>query len=88
VPLDVTDRSAVNAAAQDVADRLGSVDLVFNNAGVQLISPIEDVRFDDWQQIDLNITGVMNVIGLPQPRGSLDVGKQQRHRSSRQSAHA
>src|SRR5258705_8702830 len=76
--LDVTDRSAVNAAAQQVADRLGPVDLVFNNAGVQLISAIEDVRFDDWQrQIDLNITGVMNVIGafVPQLIGSTAQGK-------------
>jgi NADP-dependent 3-hydroxy acid dehydrogenase YdfG len=69
LPLDVTDRTAVNAAAQEVSDRLGSVDLVFNNAGVQLISPIEEVRFDDWQrQIDLNITGVMNVIGAFVPQ--------------------
>lgn len=49
LPLDVTDRSAVTAAAQQVADRLGSVDLVFNNVGVQLISPVEDVRSDEWQ---------------------------------------
>jgi NADP-dependent 3-hydroxy acid dehydrogenase YdfG len=69
VPLDVTDRMAVNAAAQQIADRLGQVDLVFNNAGVQLISPVEDVRFDEWQrQIDLNITGVMNVIGAFVPQ--------------------
>ena len=69
LPLDVTDRVAVNAAAAQVADRLGPVDLVFNNAGVQLISPIEDVRFDDWQrQIDLNVTGVMNVIGAFVPQ--------------------
>src|SRR6478735_8615550 len=62
----------------EVADRLGSVDLVFNNAGVQLISPIEDVRFEDWQrQIDLNITGVMNVIGafVPQLIASAAQGK-------------
>ena len=69
LPLDVTDRSAVNAAAEEVADRLGPVDLVFNNAGVQLISPIDDVKFDDWQrQIDLNITGVMNVIAAFTPQ--------------------
>ena len=76
--LDVTDRPAVNAAAQQVADHLGPVDLVFNNAGVQLISPIDDVRFDDWQhQIDLNITGVMNVIGafVPQLIDSAAQGK-------------
>jgi NADP-dependent 3-hydroxy acid dehydrogenase YdfG len=78
LPLDVTDRAAVNAAAQQVTNTLGPVDLVFNNAGVQLISPIEDVRFDDWQrQIDLNITGVMNVIGafVPQLIDSAESGK-------------
>ncbi|MDX8147258.1 SDR family oxidoreductase [Lentzea sp. BCCO 10_0061] len=64
VPVDVTDREAVHAAARQVADRLGTADLVFNNAGVQLVSPITDLRQDDWQrQIDLNVTGVMNVIG-------------------------
>lgn len=64
LPVDVTDRAAVAAAADRVAAELGLVDLVFNNAGVQLISPIDDLRVDDWQrQIDLNVTGVMNVIG-------------------------
>ncbi|MFI6036054.1 SDR family oxidoreductase [Streptomyces sp. NPDC051315] len=61
--VDVTDRAAVQAAADDVADRYGHADLVFNNAGVQLISGIEELKVDDWQrQIDLNITGLMNVI--------------------------
>jgi NADP-dependent 3-hydroxy acid dehydrogenase YdfG len=64
VPLDVTDRGAVTAAAEQVAEDLGRPDLIFNNAGVQLVSPIEELKVDDWQrQIDLNITGVMNVIG-------------------------
>ena len=59
----VTDRAAVQAAADRVAERYGKADLVFNNAGVQLISGIEDLRVDDWQrQIDLNISGLMNVI--------------------------
>ncbi|NJP97700.1 SDR family oxidoreductase [Nonomuraea sp. FMUSA5-5] len=64
LPVDVTGRESVNDAAAEVAERLGTADLVVNNAGVQLISPITDLRQDDWQrQIDLNITGVMNVIG-------------------------
>jgi NADP-dependent 3-hydroxy acid dehydrogenase YdfG len=77
VPVDVTDREAVQAAAQQVADQLGTADLVFNNAGVQLISPISDLRQDDWQrQIDLNVTGVMNVIGafLPQLTATAEAG--------------
>ncbi|WP_113698528.1 SDR family oxidoreductase [Nonomuraea lactucae] len=64
IAVDVTSREAVGDAAAEVAERLGTADLVVNNAGVQLISPITDLRQDDWQrQIDLNITGVMNVIG-------------------------
>ncbi|MGB3484843.1 MAG: SDR family oxidoreductase [Mycobacterium sp.] len=78
VPLDVTDRDAVLAAARHVSDELGPVDLVFNNAGVQLISAVEDVMFGQWQQqIDLNISGVMNVIGafVPQLIESAAQGK-------------
>lgn len=69
IPLDVTDRDAVHAAADRVSAELGPADLVFANAGVQLISGIEELRVDDWQrQIDLNITGVMNTIGAFVPQ--------------------
>ncbi|MFJ4770766.1 SDR family oxidoreductase [Streptomyces uncialis] len=77
IAVDVTDRDAVIAAAQEIAERHGRADLVFNNAGVQLISGIDELRLDDWQrQIDLNITGVMNVIAafLPHLTGSADRG--------------
>ncbi|MFG1620242.1 SDR family oxidoreductase [Nonomuraea wenchangensis] len=78
LPVDVTDREAVHDAASQVAEQLGRADLVFNNAGVQLISAIDELRLDDWQrQIDLNITGVMNVIGafLPQLSAAAEAGK-------------
>ncbi|OMC40292.1 short-chain dehydrogenase [Mycobacterium sp. GA-1841] len=69
LPVDVTDREAVKAVAEQVDERFGGADLVFANAGVQLISPVEDVKFDEWQrQIDLNVTGVMNVIGAFVPQ--------------------
>ncbi|MDX2701247.1 SDR family oxidoreductase [Streptomyces sp. PA03-6a] len=76
--VDVTDRAAVTEAAQRIARDLGTVDLVFNNAGVQLISGIEELKVDEWQrQIDLNVTGVMNVIAafLPQLTASAAQGK-------------
>lgn len=63
VPTDITDRAAVLAAADRIAVELGAVDLVFANAGVQLISEIGDLAVEDWDaQIDLNIKGVMNTI--------------------------
>jgi NADP-dependent 3-hydroxy acid dehydrogenase YdfG len=63
VPTDVTDRAQVLAAADRVAAELGEVDLVFANAGVQLIASISDLKVEDWDaQIDLNVKGVMNTI--------------------------
>lgn len=66
--VDVTDPAAVDAAAKQIAKELGAVDIVVNNAGVMYPNPIEDVRTEQWnQQIDLNIKGLMNVIGTFMP---------------------
>ncbi|WP_405922575.1 SDR family oxidoreductase [Streptomyces sp. NBC_00035] len=76
--VDVTDRAAVQTVADQVADRFGKADLVFNNAGVQLVSGIEELKVDEWQrQIDLNISGLMNVIAafLPHLTDSTAQGK-------------
>ncbi len=63
LPTDVTDRAAVLAAARRVEDELGPVDLVFANAGVQLIAEITDLAVDDWDtQLNTNVVGVMNTI--------------------------
>lgn len=68
ITVDVTDAAAVQAAAEQVAQQLGAVDLLVNNAGVMLPAPIEELRTDQWQrQIDLNITSLMNVIGAFSP---------------------
>ncbi|WP_416985801.1 SDR family oxidoreductase [Streptomyces sp. T028] len=69
IATDVTDRAAVQAAADRVAAELGGADLVFNNAGVMLPAPVEELATDQWQrQIDLNITGLMNVVGAFVPQ--------------------
>jgi NADP-dependent 3-hydroxy acid dehydrogenase YdfG len=62
--LDVTDRKAVERTAGEIIRKFGRVDIVVNNAGVMLPNPIEEKRVEQWQQqIDLNVTGLMNVIG-------------------------
>ncbi|MEV5510175.1 SDR family oxidoreductase [Streptomyces orinoci] len=67
--VDVTDAAAVRSAADRVAAELGDADLVFNNAGVMLPAPIEQLAVDQWQrQIDINIGGLMNVIGAFTPQ--------------------
>ncbi|GFG65494.1 oxidoreductase [Mycobacterium kubicae] len=63
LPTDVRDRSSVLATAERVAGDLGVVDLVFANAGIQLISSITDLAVDDWDtQVTTNVGGVMNAI--------------------------
>jgi NADP-dependent 3-hydroxy acid dehydrogenase YdfG len=69
ITVDVTDAESVKLAAQQVSEQLGVADLLVNNAGVMLPAPVEDLRTDQWQlQIDLNITGLMNVIGAFTPQ--------------------
>ncbi|MFE1956819.1 SDR family oxidoreductase [Streptomyces sp. NPDC059479] len=66
---DVTEAEEVLSAADQVEAELGSADLLFNNAGVMLPAPIEELRTDQWrQQIDVNITGLMNTIGAFTPQ--------------------
>ncbi|MDX2644702.1 SDR family oxidoreductase [Streptomyces sp. PA03-1a] len=69
IPVDVTDAQAVRAAANKVKNDFGGADLLFNNAGVMLPAPIEELATDQWQQqIDLNITGLMHIIGAFVPQ--------------------
>jgi NAD(P)-dependent dehydrogenase (short-subunit alcohol dehydrogenase family) len=61
VPVDVTDQAAVDALFDSAAERFGSVDIAFNNAG---ISPPEDdlieiTELPAWQRVqDVNLTSV------------------------------
>ena len=69
LPVDVTDAAALRTAADRVAAELGTVDLLFNNAGVMLPAPVEELPVEQWQrQIDLNVTGLMNAIGAFVPQ--------------------
>ncbi|MFD5461728.1 SDR family oxidoreductase [Kitasatospora sp. NPDC127059] len=69
IAADVTDAEALKAVAERVEDEFGGADLLLNNAGVMLPAPIEELATDQWkQQIDLNITGLMNAIGVFTPQ--------------------
>ena len=67
--VDVTDKAALQTAADRVAAELGGADLLFNNAGVMLPAPVVELATDQWQrQIDLNVTGLMNTIAAFAPQ--------------------
>jgi NAD(P)-dependent dehydrogenase (short-subunit alcohol dehydrogenase family) len=58
--LDVADRTAVYAWADQVAKDHGKVNLVFNNAGVALSASVESVTYEDFEWIfGINFWGVV-----------------------------
>ncbi|MHC3470589.1 SDR family oxidoreductase [Streptomyces sp. 7R007] len=64
VVADVTDDASVAAAVERVHAAYGTADLVVNNAGIMLPSPIEAARVDEWRRtIDTNLTGVLRITG-------------------------
>lgn len=68
VPLDVTDRNAVTAFANEAVNRWGRIDVLINNAGVIPLSPLAACKFDEWEtMVDVNIKGVLWGIGAVLP---------------------
>lgn len=62
VPCDVSDSDAVDAAVARVAEQLGGLDIVVNNAGVVGRGGVADLDDEGWQQlIDINLTGPARV---------------------------
>jgi NADP-dependent 3-hydroxy acid dehydrogenase YdfG len=65
---DVTKREDVEALVQFAQKEFRRVDVVVNNAGVMPLSPLEQLKVDEWKQmVDVNIMGVLYGIaaGLP-----------------------
>lgn len=59
--LDVRDREAVQALVDEVAARHGSLDLLFNNAGIALGGATHEMTGAHWDRImDINVRGVVN----------------------------
>lgn len=58
VTLDVTDDDAWEAAAVSATERLGGLDLVVNNAGVEISSLMTEISADQVRrQLDVNVLG-------------------------------
>ncbi|MBF2015143.1 MAG: SDR family oxidoreductase [Rivularia sp. T60_A2020_040] len=66
--VDVTNREDVKAFIHFAKEKFGHVDVIFNNAGVMPLSPLNALKVEEWDNtINVNIHGVLNGIaaGLP-----------------------
>lgn len=59
VACDVTDAESVRNLFQTTRDQLGRIDVLFNNAGINVGGAIEDLSMEDWQAVvNVNLTGM------------------------------
>ena len=59
--LDVTDKNAVYALVEDVAQRHGRLDYMFNNAGILVVGEIRDMAPGQWDRLmAVNVMGVLH----------------------------
>lgn len=61
IALDVTDRRAMEQAAQETLRVFGKIHLLCNNAGVSIFGPMDQATYEDWDWVmGVNVNGVIN----------------------------
>lgn len=65
---DVTRLEDVNGLISHTISTYGKIDVMINNAGVMLLSKLENLLFDQWNiMVDTNLKGLMNGVGAVLP---------------------
>jgi NADP-dependent 3-hydroxy acid dehydrogenase YdfG len=65
---DVRRRQHVEALVTHAVDTYGKLDVLVSNAGIAPISPLDDLRVEDWEaMIDVNVKGVLYGIAAALP---------------------
>jgi NADP-dependent 3-hydroxy acid dehydrogenase YdfG len=65
---DVRRRTDLSDLVRLACERYGKLDVLVNNAGVMPISPLDDLRVQEWEEmIDVNIKGVLYGIAAALP---------------------
>lgn len=65
---DVKKRDDLSSLIKLACDKYGKVDVLINNAGIGPISPLDDLRVEEWEEmIDVNIKGVLYGIAAALP---------------------
>ncbi|NTU25849.1 dihydroanticapsin 7-dehydrogenase [Bacillus tequilensis] len=58
VQTDITDEAACQHAVQSAVDTCGGLDVLINNAGIEIVSPIHEMELSDWNKVlEVNLTG-------------------------------
>lgn len=67
--VDVTRREDLSALVDNAIRDFGRIDVIVNNAGFMAISPIAELRVDEWDRmIDINVKGVLYGVAAALPK--------------------
>jgi gluconate 5-dehydrogenase len=77
-PFDVTDPDAVTAGVEKVENEIGPIDILFNNAGMQHRTPLQDFPLEAWRKIVATNIDSVYLVGqavgrrmIPRGRGKI-----------------
>lgn len=66
--IDVTQRDDLTRFVATARDRFGKLDVLFSNAGIGPLAPLEELKVDEWDaMIDVNLRGVIYGIAAALP---------------------
>lgn len=66
--LDVTRREDAQAFVQAAVAQFGRLDVIVNNAGVMPLSPVAELKVDEWDRmVDVNLKGVLYGVAAALP---------------------
>jgi len=51
IQMDVTGEAEVNAGFEKICRRFGGIDVLVSNAGIQIVSPVDQFKFEDWRKM-------------------------------------
>ncbi len=77
--LDVADERSWDAGVRACLERLGGLDVLVNNAGIEIVKPLLDVTLDEWRRLHaVNLEGVFlgtkRAVGAMMPGGAAGRG--------------
>ncbi|MBB3398656.1 SDR family oxidoreductase [Rhizobium sp. BK060] len=69
IEMDVVDPASIEAGVKKLVDASGSIDILFNNAGLMPLSDIDQFKTTEWlRMVDVNVKGLLNTTAAVLPQ--------------------
>lgn len=69
IEMDVVNSASVDAGVKKLIDAYGSIDILFNNAGLMPVSDLDQLKTSEWHRmVDVNVKGLLNTTAAVLPQ--------------------